>query len=50
MKIIPNDESVVLKEGEKDIDKYFRFLEKVMPLPAEEKKEVLKLLTYVLCL
>lgn len=50
MKLIDYDESVVLKSGEKDIDKYFRFFEKVLPLPKEVKKQILNLMTYILCM
>lgn len=50
MKIIPYDESVVLKTGEKDIDKWFRFFEKILPLPKEVKKQILNLMTYILCM
>jgi len=50
MKIIEYDESVVLKTGEKDIDKWFRFFEKILPLPKEEKKAILNLMTYILCM
>lgn len=50
MKIIEYDESVVLKIGEKDIDKYFRFFEKILPMPKPVKKQILNLLTYILCM
>lgn len=50
MKITEYDERVVLATGEKDIDKWFRFFEKVLPLPKAVKQEVLKLLTYILCM
>ena len=50
MKLIPYDESVVLKTGEKDIDKTFRLIEKLLPLPKEEKHAILVLMTYILCM
>lgn len=50
MKLIEYDESVVLTTGEKDIDKWFRFFEKILPLPKEVKREILKLMTYILCM
>ena len=50
MKIIEYDESVVLKTGEGDIDKWFKLFEKILPMPKEVKKEILTLLTYILCM
>ena len=48
MKIIDNDPSVVLTSGEADIDKKFKTIEKLLPLPKEVKHMVMNMLTYIL--
>lgn len=50
MKIIAYDESTLLKTGEKDIDQVFCFFEKILPMPKAVKKQILHLLTYILCM
>lgn len=50
MKIIPYNESVLLKTGEADIDAAFQKVERLLPLPKEIKHMVLNLMTYILCM
>ena len=50
MKIIPYDESKLLKTGEGNIDAAFRKVERWLPLPRPVKHMVLNLMTYILCM